>query len=82
LRWRPGPGKVSQKVAKYALIMTSLPENSKSKTKNIFFKISTRRLAESVDALNSSLAESIGELWSWKKLKSRSKKWFVQDLTR
>jgi len=37
----------------------------KPKTK-VFFSILTRRLAESVDGLNSSLAESVGELWRCK----------------
>jgi len=32
----------------------------------IFFSILTRRLAESVDGLNSSLAESVSELWHCK----------------
>ena len=40
------------------------PANSKPKpkTKNVFFSISSRRLAESVDGLDSSLAQSAGEL--------------------
>jgi len=40
------------------------PENPKSKTTRIFFPISSRILAESVERLNSSLAQSAGELWS------------------
>jgi len=43
------------------------------KTKNVFF-ISSRRLVESVDGLDSSLAQSAGELWSCKNLKSRVEK--------
>jgi len=34
LGWRPGPGKLSQKVAKHALTMTSPTENAKTKMKN------------------------------------------------
>jgi len=41
---------------KHALIVTSPPENAKQKTKSVFFSISTRRLAESVEGFNSSLA--------------------------
>ena len=44
------------------------------KTRNRNFFFSTRRLAESVQNLNSSLAQSPGELWSCKNLKSRVKK--------
>jgi len=33
------------------------------KTKNVFFWMSTRRLAESVEGLNSSLALAAGDLW-------------------
>ena len=40
----------------------SLPENSKLETKN-FFSIEIRRLNESVKGLNSSLAQSAGDLW-------------------
>ena len=53
------------KVAKFprhALIVTSPPENPKTKAKKNFFSISTRRLAESEEGLNSSLAQSSGEL--------------------
>jgi len=32
--------------------------------KNIFFSMSTRRLAESMEGLNSSLALAAGDLWS------------------
>jgi len=43
--------------------MMSLPEIHPPKAKNVFFSMSTRRLAESVDGLDSSLAQSPGELW-------------------
>jgi len=36
---------------------------SPTKTKNVFFSMSTRRLAESVEGLNSSLALAAGDLW-------------------
>jgi len=51
--WGPGPGKGSQK---HPHLWRSAP-----KTK-IVFSISTTRLAESVKGLNSSLAQSPGEL--------------------
>jgi len=56
-----------------APITTSPTENHKPKTKELF-SIWTRRLAESVDALNSSLAQSAGKLWSCKKLQTWVKK--------
>ena len=43
--------------------MTFPPANAKPKTKKIFFSMSTRRLAESVEGLNSSLALAAGDLW-------------------
>ena len=42
--------------------MTSPQENPKPKTEN-FFWLGTRSLAESVEALNTSLATAAGELW-------------------
>ena len=69
-----GQVKLAQRSRKHALSLTSSPENPKPKTKNILFLISTRRPAESVDALNSPLAQWAGELWSCKNLKSRVKK--------
>jgi len=56
LDWRSGPDKVS----KHALSVTSPRENSTPKSNN--FLIETRRLIESVDSLNSSLAQSAIEL--------------------
>jgi len=38
------------------------PSKRQTKNKNIFFML-TRRLAESVDGLNSSLALAAGDLW-------------------
>ena len=43
--------------------MTFPPEKLKPKTKNFFFSMTTRRLAESVEGLNSSLALAAGDLW-------------------
>jgi len=58
---RPGPGKDGQNNAKTPLLVTLPPEKLKPKTK-ILFSILTTRLAESVEGLNSSLAQSPGEL--------------------
>jgi len=58
---RPEPGKDSQNNAKAPLVVTFHPEKPKPKTK-IFFSILTTRLAESVEGLKSSLAQSPGEL--------------------
>jgi len=61
--WGPGPGKGGQKNAKTPPPVTFPPANAKPKTK-IFFSMSTRTLAESVEGLNSSLALAAGDLWS------------------
>jgi len=58
---RPGPGKDGQKNAKTPLLVTFPPEKFNPKMK-IFFSILTTRLAESAEGLNSSLAQSPGEL--------------------
>ena len=60
LGWRPGPGKVGQKKPKTPPLVTSSLEIPKSKTRNVFFGCSLR-LAESVEGLNCSLAQSPGE---------------------
>jgi len=49
------------KFPKHVLFVTSPPENPHQNPK-IFFLILTIRLAESVEGLNSSLAQSPGEL--------------------
>jgi len=59
---RPGPGKDGQNNEKTPLLVTFPPEKLKPKTKKFFFSILTTRLAESVEGLNSSLAQSPGEL--------------------
>jgi len=56
--WSPGPGKGSQK---HLHLWRSHPKTP-TKHENFFFSISTRRLAESVEGLNSSLAQSPDEL--------------------
>jgi len=59
----PGPGKDGQNNTNTPLLVTFPPENLKPKTKNVLFSMSTRRLAESVEGLNSSLALAAGDLW-------------------
>jgi len=44
------------KNAKTPPLVTFSPENAKPKAKNVFFPISTRKLAKSVEGLNTSLA--------------------------
>jgi len=44
--------------------ITSLTKNLQPPTKN-FFRVQTRRLAESFEGLYSFLAQSAGELWRW-----------------
>jgi len=60
LDWCAGPGEGSQKNVR---LVTSPQRNPKRKK---IFSILTRRLAESVDALNSSLALAAGDLWPQK----------------
>jgi len=59
----PVPGKDGQNNTKTPLLVTFPPENLKPKTKTFFFSMSTRRLAEFVESLNSSLALAVGDLW-------------------
>jgi len=56
--------------------MMSPTKNLKPKTKNIF-SLRTRRLAESFEGLNSSLAQSAGELWSCKDLGNMGKLYLI-----
>jgi len=58
----PRAGRRWPKFPKHALIVTSPLEKPPPKTKSVFF-ISSRRRAESVDGLDSSLVQSPGELW-------------------
>jgi len=57
-----GQVKVAKKKAKTPPLAAVPPANSKPKTKIVFFSISSRRLAESEDGLDNSLAQSGGEL--------------------
>ena len=60
----------------------------KNKKKNpkpkgtIFFLILTKRLVDSAEGLNSSLAQSTGELWSCKKLQTLVEKLAVVSLVK
>jgi len=56
-----GRPKVAKKRQYQSHLWRSPPENPKPKTKKIFFSISTRRHAESVEGLNSSLALAAGD---------------------
>ena len=68
----PGPGKDGQNNAKTPLLVTLPPEKLiPKKKKNVL--ICNSRLAESVECLNSSLAQSPGELW-FCKIKKNCKK--------
>jgi len=60
LGWYPGPGKDGQN-AKIPLLVTFPPEQLIPKTKKIFL-ICSSRLAESIEGLNSSLAQPPGKL--------------------
>ena len=79
--WVCAKGKVTsvRKARKPSPIMTSPTRMSKPKSKN-FLKIQTRRFPEYVDGLNSYLAQSAGELWSWKVSEHLAKKWRARDL--
>jgi len=43
-------------------VVTSSPREPQTQNEKMFFSISTSRLAESIDGLNSFLAQSAGEL--------------------
>jgi len=59
----PGSGKDDQDNTKTHLLVTFPPGKLKPKTKNFFFSMWTRRLTESVEGLNGSLALAAGNLW-------------------
>ena len=61
-QWVGGQVKVAKKMQKHPHLWRS---SSKRQTKNekMFFSMSTRRLADSVEGLNSSLALAGGDLW-------------------
>jgi len=60
LDWRLGPGKVGHKNAKTPTCKVS--QGCRQTGKKVF-SVGTRRLAESVEGLNISLALAAGELW-------------------
>jgi len=47
------------------------PRKPQTQNEKMFFSISIRRLAESVEGYNTSLAQAAGELWRWKDLQKR-----------
>jgi len=59
--WVPGPGKGGQKKQKHPHLQRS-PQRTPNRKRKPFFSISSRRLAESEDGLDSSLAQSGGKL--------------------
>jgi len=58
-----GQVKVAKKMQKHPHLWRSLQQMPNQKQK-IFFSMSTRTLAESIEGLNSSLALAAGDLWS------------------
>ena len=60
--WGPGPAKIS----KTCFLCDVTSRNPPTKNEKLFFFILTTRLAESVDGLDSSLAQSPGELYDCK----------------
>ena len=66
--WAPGPANIS-KTRLHCDVTSRKPP---PKAKKFFFSISTRRLAESVEGSNSSLAQSPGELEDCKGLQKKS----------
>jgi len=59
----PGPGKGGQKESKNTPTCSGAPSELQTENENrFFFFISSRRLAESEDGLDNSLAQSGGEL--------------------
>ena len=60
--WGSGPAKGDQNFQKMPSLLCHLQETP-IENKKRFFSMSTRRLAESVEGLNSSLALAAGNLW-------------------
>jgi len=73
--WGPGPGKGSQKKQKHPHLQRS-PQRTPNRKRKPFFSISSRKLAESEDGLDSSLAQSGGEL---QRCKLAPKFWRARD---
>ena len=69
-----GKVKAAKKKQKHPHLWRSPKRTPNRKRKTFLFSISSRRLAESVDGLDSSLAQSAGELWSSKNVTSLVKK--------
>jgi len=72
----PGPGKCGQKKQKHPYLQRSPQRTLNRKGKSFFFSISSKRLAESEDGLDSSLTQSGGEL---QRCKLAPKFWLAQD---
>ena len=72
----PGPGKGGQKKQKHPNLQRSPQRTPNRKRKSFFFSISSRRLAESEDGLDSSLTQSGGEL---QRCKLAPKFWRARD---
>jgi len=73
----PGPDKGGQKKRKNTPTCSGPPSEPQTENENRFFSISSRRLAESEDGLDSSLAQSGGEL---QRCKLAPKFWRTRDL--
>jgi len=85
--WGPGLAKISKTCPD-----CDITSRNPHRKQNMFFSMSTRRLAESVEGLNSSLALAAGDLWpkkgrpiavvkGWKKLESFRFRFCVCDVT-
>ena len=74
--WGPGPDKGGQKKQKHPHLWRSPQQMPNQKQKN-FFSMSTRKLAESVEGLNSSLALAAGDVWP---KKGESIYWLTRSL--
>jgi len=72
----PGPGKGGQKKQNLSHLERS-PQRTPNRKQKCFFSISSRRLAESEDGLDSSVAQSGGEL---QRCKFAPKFWWARDL--
>jgi len=74
--WCPGPGKGGQK-SKNTLTCSGPLSEPQPKTKTFFFQFQAEDFAESEDGLDSSLAQSGGEL---QRCKLAPKFWRTRDL--
>jgi len=62
MRWALGPANTGQNFQNMSSLLRHLQKTS-HRNRKLFFSILTRRLAESVEGLNSSLALASGDLW-------------------